>query len=314
MGMFDTPSGTSPVDLDFEKQGNEVQGADNAQGDAQQQAQAEGQAQAQAQQAQDGQVAPEQGNAEEQLILGKYKSVDDLVKAHEALQKRLGDMRNELGNLRKASQSRQQPQVQQGQQNTEQPQGWTEQQWQQFDQHMEQAYRQNGWKAVWDLVVDAVQQAVNPIYGHFQSQEQASVREQIIDSELSLLLDAVDESGQPVFPDATALQEQIDDFLERHPNFLNLLAQQGFQRAQGQLNEGHLGALEILYNAVKAEAATAIGKQAFNNGLQQGTQQAMAKMGAAIPKAGAKQQNTAASQEEQVINEIFAHKKGGFFG
>ena len=48
--------------------------------------------------------APEKGDA---LILGKYKSVDDLVKAHEALQKRLGDMRNELGNLRRQQQPQQ---------------------------------------------------------------------------------------------------------------------------------------------------------------------------------------------------------------
>lgn len=310
MGMFDTPEGTSPVDLDFEKQGNEGQGADNAQPDAQAQGQT-GEAQA----TPEGQPAPEQGNADEKPILGKYKTVDELTKAHEALQKRLGEMRNELGNLRKApQQGAQQPQNDQGQQNTEQPRQWTDQNWQQYDQHMEQQFKQHGWKAVWDMVVDAVHQGVNPIYGHFQGQEQASAKEQAIDSELGLLLDAADENGQPLFPDAENLKEQIDSFLERHPYFLDLLAQQGTQRKSGQMDPNNPGALEILYNAVKAEAATAIGKQAFNNGLQQGTQQAMAKMGAAIPKAGAKQQNAGASPEEQLVNEIFAHKKGGFFG
>ena len=37
----------------------------------------------------------------EELILGKFKSVEDLVKAYEELQKRQGQSSEELGNLRK---------------------------------------------------------------------------------------------------------------------------------------------------------------------------------------------------------------------
>lgn len=314
MGMFDNPE-TSPVEAAIKEQtGQGAEGADNTAVNTQGTEGRQPDAQAGQTQTTEGQAqAPEQGQPEN-LILGKFKSVDDLTKAFQESEKRLGQMKNEVGQLRKASQSQQQPQNDQGQQNTEKPQQWTDDNWRQFDQHMEQQYKERGWRAVWDMVVDAVHQGVNPIYGHFQGQEQASAKDQAIDSELGLLLDAADETGQPLFPDAENLKEQIDSFLERHPYFLDLLAQQGMQRAQGQIDPNHPGALEILYNAVKAEAATAIGKQAFNNGLQQGTQQAMAKMGAAIPKAGAKQQNTGASPEEQLVNEIFAHKKGGFFG
>lgn len=301
------PAPVTPEDFEFGKKGetgNAANGAETPETSADvkpEEPTTEAQTTAKA----DGQ-APEKGDA---LILGKYKSVDELVKAHEALQKRLGDMRNELGNLR-----RQQPQQAQSANEAQQAvEGqWTDEQWKAFDMHMNEQYQKHGWRAIWELAVDAARQAVTPLQEVINSQQLTNEQSMAIDSELSLL-NTVDEDGNPIFPDAGELATDIENFLDKHPYFNDLLFNQYQNRKEGKLGEFDMGVLEVLYKAVKAEKVESLGRQAYSQGLQQGMNQARAKTGAQIQKPGAKNTNTEPSPEEQIINEIFAHKRGGFF-
>ncbi len=301
MSMFDTPGTVpSPVDLDFEKKetGNEVQGADNTQQPTPDQTD----------QQPDGQQPPEQDTGE--LLLGKYKTVEDLSKAHEALQKRLGDMRNELGNLRKQNV---QTQPQEQSQSLEQEGEWTPEQWQQYGQQFYQDFTMNPGKAVFDLMQDVINQAVGPLYELLQGQQMTTAQDNAVNDELDLLATITDENGQPLFPGGGELLGQIENLLQQQPYLRDMLANQGIQRANGQIDPSHMGVLEVLYKAAQAEAATTLGKQAYSQGLNQGRQQAHVKSGAALPKIGAKNQNTQLTPEETIVGEIFAHKKGGFF-
>ncbi len=253
-----------------------------------------------------GQQSGLQGDAEEKTY-GKFTSLEALLKGYREIEKKAGRLGNELGQLRNAKeQAVQQPQA-------NETAKWDDNTWKQFDQHMEAQYQQRGWRAVWEMVADAVNQGVNPINERFQGQEAAEARNASIENEVELLFTAVDEDGSRLFPDAESLVEQMDTFLERHPYFLDLIAQQGQNKALGTLDPNDPGALEILYNAVRAEAAGAVGKNAYQTGLRQGIEQVHAKYGAALPKSGAKEQKGSLSAEEQVLQEIFAHKKGGFF-
>jgi hypothetical protein len=300
--LFATSEETAPVtqeDFEFEKKeetGNAEEGAEKPETSEKAEEQTSGKAE---------KKAPEKGNA---LILGKYKTTDELIKAHEALQKRLGDMRNELGNLRK-----QQPQQEPQQAEEQQTEGqWTDEQWQDFDRHMSEQYQKHGWKAIWELAVDAARQAVTPLQEVINNQQLTSEQSRAIDSELSLL-NAVDEDGNPIFPDAEELTADIENFLDKHPYFNDLLFNQYQNRKEGKLDEYDMGVLEVLYKAVKAEKVESLGKQAYAKGLQQGAAQMQAKAGAQMQKPGAKNTNTEPSPEEQIVNDIFAHKRGGFF-
>ena len=303
--LFDTSEESAPVtqeDFEFEKQeetGNAEDGAEPPETSAEVKPEEQTSAKAEEQ-------APEEGNA---LILGKYKSQDELVKAHEALQKRLGDMRNELGNLRK-QQPQQAQSVNEAQQAAEGQ--WTDEQWKDFDKHMSEQYQKNGWRAIWELAVDAARQAVTPLQEVINSQQLTNEQSIAIDSELSLLT-AVDDDGKPIFPDAEELTADIENFLDKHPYFNDLLFNQYQNRKEGKLGELDTGVLEVLYKAVKAERVESLGKQAYSQGLQQGARQTRAKTGAQIQKPGAKNTNTEPSPEEQIVNDIFAHKRGGFF-
>lgn len=322
MGMFDN-SPASP-DLDFEKQmqeGQEGQGADGQQqqqgSEGQQGQQLDGQ---QSQQQQNAQQPPEgqQGQGQEQLILGKFKSQDDLVKAYQAAEKRLGQMRNEMGQLRVQPQQQsqqQQVQGQQGQQSQQQEQEvqWTPEQWQAFNQHFNQEFTKNPGQAIWQLVNDAVSQVVNPLYQTVQGQQQQQMRSTMVNTEMDLLLTALDEQGQPLYPDALNYSNEIADYLSKHPYLEDMLFQQAQARQAGQIDEKSMGVLEVIYRAAKSEAAESMAKTAFQNGIQQGTMQRQAKNTAQIQQPVAKQQNNTGSPEEQIVNEIFAHKKGGFF-
>ena len=296
--LFDTSEDVTPAtheDFEFEKKeeaGNVTEGAETKTDETETKAEEQ---------------APDKGNAE--LILGKYKTTEELAKAHEALQKRLGELRNELGNLRK-----QQPQqVQETKHETKtEDGGWTDSQWQNFNNYMNEQYQQQGWKAVWELAVDAARQAVTPLQEVVNSQQLSSEQSKAVNSELSLL-NMVDDDGNPLFPDAEAMMDDIEEFLGKHTYFNDLLFNQYKERKAGKLGEYDMGVLEVLYKAVKAEKVENLGKQAYNNGLQQGIQQARAKTGAQIQKPGTKQTNTEPTPEEQIVNEIFAHKKGGFF-
>lgn len=304
MGMFDTP-GTSP-DLDFENQdGYGVEGADNQSGDDNENRNPELE---QAGSEQPGDQPPEDGNGD--LILGKYKTQEEFQRAHEALLTRLGQMRNELGQLRQLSTAGQM----QPQQQANEPSQWTDEQWRQFDRQFQQEFIKNPGRAVFNLVTGVINQVVNPIQEAIMSQVQSQEQEAAIINELGMMLNAIDESGQLLFPGVEEMAPQIDNYLERHPYLLDLIANQGMARTQGQIDDTTMGVLEVIYNAVKAEAAVNAGKQAYQNGLQQGQKSAQIKNQARLPSAGAKQRSGEVSPEEQIVNEIFAHKKGGFFG
>jgi hypothetical protein len=45
-------------------------------------------------------------------------------------------------------------------------------------------------------------------------------------------LTATDETGQPLFPGCEEMAEQIDEYLEKYPQFLEGIAQQGMRRSQ----------------------------------------------------------------------------------
>ncbi|MBT9169577.1 MAG: hypothetical protein DDT19_02939 [Syntrophomonadaceae bacterium] len=292
MRMFDNPA-ESPVEIAIKEQtGQDVTGAETKV----------------EVQTSDTETDQQPEKAGQELILGKFKTMDDVLKAYQELEKRAGRLSNEVGQLRKN-----QPQVEQPQPVKEQkePRVWDEANWKQFDQHMDEQYAKHGWKAVWEMVNDAVRQGIGPLNERFQSQAEATAKEQAFNAEIEYMLTAVDEEGQPLFPEAEGLADQMDRFLARHPYFHDLLVRQGEQRMQGKLDSP--GALEILYDAVKAESAIQASKDAYKTGRQQGSQQILNKMGAALPRAGAKQQTKTVSPEEQVINEIFAHKKGSTF-
>lgn len=301
--MFDTSEETAPVTeefFDFEGTGNAAEGAETQEPEEQQQAE-------------DGNQAPEnKGDAKEELILGKYKTTEDLAKAHESLQKRLGDMRNELGHLRKQAQ----PQEQEGQQQDGQQQlsdsGWDDKQWDDFDRHMSEQYSKRGWRAIWDLAVDAARQTVTPLQDVINSEQLTKAQTEAIDSELSIL-NAVDEEGNAIFPDAGELIHDMEAFLDSHPYFIDLLVNQHQSRRAGKMPDTDTGVLEVLYKAVKADKVEGLGKQAYAKGVQQGAAQTQAKVGAGLQKPGTKQTNTELSPEEQIVNDIFAHKRGGFF-
>jgi hypothetical protein len=305
MGMFDDTPATP--DLDFESQGG--YGTDGA-GD-QDNPDVEGDRNPDLDQAGDqdqpeGNEPPEDGNG---LILGKYKTQEDLARAHEALQKRLGDMRNELGQLRQQQPTGQQPKPQQD----DAPQ-WTEEQWKQFDQQFQRDFVRNPGRAVFNLVNGVLEQAVNPIQETIMSQFETQQRESAIVSELGMMVSAINDAGELLFPGVEDLAAQIDGFLEQNPYLLDVIAQQGMARAQGQLDESAMGVLEVIYKAVQAENALNAGKQAYQNGLQQGQKSVQAKGQARLPNAGAKKTGGAKTPEDQIVAEIFAHRKGGYFG
>ena len=312
MGMFDNSSAASP-DPGLESQaGQEGQGAGSQQAGAQaaegrQPGEQAGQPQPQGQ---EGQAAPAEGQTEA-LIMGKFKTQDDLIKALQESEKRLGQMKNEIGQLRKSTPQAQPQAQQQGQQAPEQNQPFD---WNGFEDTFAKQWNASPGRTVFSMVQHIVQQMVNPIQQEFTSQKEATARGQAIEGELSILLTAKDESGNLLFPDAKELQGQVDGFLERHPYFLDLLAEQGKRRNKGQHEEGYLGALEVLYKAVKSDAATALSKTAYTKGLEQGANNTLGKLGAGIPKPGAKQNTETASPEKEILDGIFTHKKGGFFG
>ncbi|KJS23142.1 MAG: hypothetical protein VR72_02965 [Clostridiaceae bacterium BRH_c20a] len=320
MGMFEN-SAASP-DLDFERQmqeGQEGQGADNQQQqgtEGQQGQQLDGQ---QGQQQNNAQEPPEgqQGEGQEQLILGKFKSQDDLVKAYQAAEKRMGQMRNEMGQLRSQPQHAQQQQTQgqQGQQAQQQDQEiqWTPEQWQAFNQNFQQEFTKNPGQAIWQMVNDAITQVVNPLYQTVQGQQQQQMKSMMVNNEMDLLLTALNEQGQPLYPDALNYSNEIADYMAKHPYLEDMLFQQAQTRQAGQIDEKNMGVLEVIYRAAKSEAAESMAKTAFQNGVQQGTMQRQVKNTAQMQQPGARQQNNTSSPEEQILNEIFAHKKGGFF-
>lgn len=306
MGMFDDTPGTSP-DLDFENQeGYGVEGADDQKPPAVDGDRNPDLDQAGEQDQPEGNEPPEDGNG---LILGKYKTQEDLARAHEALQKRLGDMRNELGQLRQQQPTGQQVKPQQD----DGPQ-WTEEQWKQFDQQFQRDFVRNPGRAVFNLVNGVLEQAVNPIQETIMSQFETQQRESAIVSELGMMVSAINEAGELLFPGVEDLAAQIDGFLEQNPYLLDVIAQQGMARAQGQLDESAMGVLEVIYKAVQAENALNAGKQAYQNGLQQGQKSVQAKGQARLPNAGAKKTGGAKTPEDQIVAEIFAHRKGGYFG
>jgi hypothetical protein len=301
MGLFDNP-GTSPEEEFTDDTGQEVEGAETQEGEQ------EGNRQPGEQAGNEGEGNQQQ---EEQLILGKFKSQEDLARAYQEAQSRLGQMGNELGQLRQQVQL-QQPQQQQEPQQEEAE--WTEEDWQNYDNQFMQEFAQNPGQTVYGLVTDLMEQYLAPIYEHFQAQEQEQVASQAIENELSLLLTATDETGQPLFPGCEEMAEQIDEYLEKYPQFLEGIAQQGMRRSQGQMQNGDYGLLDVLYRAVKAGTTEALGQQAYQTGLQQGAQQAQMKTKAGLPKAGAKNANPNPTPEEEVINGIMSFKKGGMFG
>lgn len=293
MGLFDNPEQPSPEE-EFTDTGQEVEGAETQEGEQ------EGNRQP-------GEQAGTEGDQqqEEQLILGKFKSQEDLARAYQEAQQRMGQMGNELGQLRQQVQPQQQQQEQ-----AEQEDDWTEEDWQNYDNQFMQEFAQNPGQTVYGLVTDLMEQYLSPIYDHFQAQE----HEQAIENELSLLLTATDETGQPLFPGCEEMADQIDEYLEKYPQFLEGIAQQGMRRSSGEIQDGDYGLLDVLYRAVKAGTTEALGQQAYQTGLQQGAQQARAKAGAGLPKAGAKNANPNPTPEEEVINGIMSFKKGGMFG
>lgn len=301
MGIFDTSGDVSPEF--FEETGNEAQGAeiqsnnvdDGRNPDLDQAGQGLDQ---------NGLNPPEQGNGE--LILGKYKSQEDLVRAHEALQKRFGDMRNEVGQLRQ--QNTNQP----DQSQQEETQQWTDEQWKQFDQEFQQEFMQNPGKAVFNLVNDVLQQAMAPLQESINGQTVNQEYENAVTGELSLMLNAINDAGQLIFPGAAEMAGEIDAFLESNPYFFDILASQANQRSQGQMDEGTMGVLDVIYKAVQADTALKAGQQAYQNGLQQGQRSAQNKNQARLPNAGAKQ-NNAVSPEDQIADEIVSVRRGGLF-
>jgi hypothetical protein len=301
MGLFDNP-GTSPEEEFTDDTGQEVEGAETQEGEQ------EGNRQPGEQAGNEGEGNQQQ---EEQLILGKFKSQEDLARAYQEAQSRLGQMGNELGQLRQQVQP-QQPQQQQEPQQEEAE--WTEEDWQNYDNQFMQEFAQNPGQTVYGLVTDLMEQYLAPIYEHFQAQEQEQVASQAIENELSLLLTATDETGQPLFPGCEEMAEQIDEYLEKYPQFLEGIAQQGMRRSSGEIQDGDYGLLDVLYRAVKAGTTEALGQQAYQTGLQQGAQQAQMKTKAGLPKAGAKNANPNPTPEEEVINGIMSFRKGGMFG
>ncbi len=293
MGLFDNPEQPSPEE-EFTDTGQEVEGAETQEGEQ------EGNRQP-------GEQAGTEGDQqqEEQLILGKFKSQEDLARAYQEAQQRMGQMGNELGQLRQQVQPQQQQQEQ-----AEQEDDWTEEDWQNYDNQFMQEFAQNPGQTVYGLVTDLMEQYLSPIYDHFQAQE----HEQAIENELSLLLTATDETGQPLFPGCEEMADQIDEYLEKYPQFLEGIAQQGMRRSSGEIQDGDYGLLDVLYRAVKAGTTEALGQQAYQTGLQQGAQQAQMKTKAGLPKAGAKNANPNPTPEEEVINGIMSFKKGGMFG
>ena len=293
MGLFDNPEQPSPEE-EFTDTGQEVEGAETQEGEQ------EGNRQP-------GEQAGTEGDQqqEEQLILGKFKSQEDLARAYQEAQQRMGQMGNELGQLRQQVQPQQQQQEQ-----AEQEDDWTEEDWQNYDNQFMQEFAQNPGQTVYGLVTYLMEQYLSPIYDHFQAQE----HEQAIENELSLLLTATDETGQPLFPGCEEMADQIDEYLEKYPQFLEGIAQQGMRRSSGEIQDGDYGLLDVLYRAVKAGTTEALGQQAYQTGLQQGAQQAQMKTKAGLPKAGAKNANPNPTPEEEVINGIMSFKKGGMFG
>ena len=293
MGLFDNPEQPSPEE-EFTDTGQEVEGAETQEGEQ------EGNRQP-------GEQAGTEGDQqqEEQLILGKFKSQEDLARAYQEAQQRMGQMGNELGQLRQQVQPQQQQQEQ-----AEQEDDWTEEDWQNYDNQFMQEFAQNPGQTVYGLVTDLMEQYLSPIYDHFQAQE----HEQAIENELSLLLTATDETGQPLFPGCEEMADQIDEYLEKYPQFLEGIAQQGMRRSSGEIQDGDYGLLDVLYRAVKAGTTEALGQQAYQTGLQQGAQQAQMKTKAGLPKAGAKNANPNPTPEEEGINGIMSFKKGGMFG
>jgi hypothetical protein len=302
MGLFDNPEQPSPEEEFTDDTGQEVEGAETQEGEQ------EGNRQPGEQAGNEGEGNQQQ---EEQLILGKFKSQEDLARAYQEAQSRLGQMGNELGQLRQQVQP-QQPQQQQEPQQEEAE--WTEEDWQNYDNQFMQEFAQNPGQTVYGLVTDLMEQYLAPIYEHFQAQEQEQVASQAIENELSLLLTATDETGQPLFPGCEEMADQIDEYLEKYPQFLEGIVQQGIRRSQGQMQNGDYGLLDVLYRAVKAGTTEALGQQAYQTGLQQGAQQAQMKTKAGLPKAGAKNANPNPTPEEEVINGIMSFKKGGMFG
>lgn len=313
MPMFDTPAESSPVNLDFE--GHE-------EGAGQEQQQAEEQQQEMQNQSLEGQQTEETPAQEEtppqedtgELILGKYKSVDELINAHEHLQKRLGEMRNELGNLRK-----QQPQfLQQAQQMVQQvahEQGWTDAQWQQFNERFYEDFNRDPGRTIVQLAQDIAQQIIakelTPLKAQIELQQQERTRSYALQSELDFMQSAKDQEGKPLFPDVDKLRPEIEAVLKENPGLADIVVQQAGARAMGRADG--FGVLELLYKTVMADTLMKYGTKAYFNGLQAGAKQAQAKTTVALPGQSAKQQQTELSPEEEILNGIFAHRKGGLF-
>ncbi|HWR54907.1 MAG TPA: hypothetical protein VN462_00245 [Negativicutes bacterium] len=246
---------------------------------------------------------PEDGNGD--LILGKYKTQEDFERAHDALERRLGQMRNELGQLRQQN-------TQQPQQQAEEP-GWNDAQWLQYDQQFRQEFTRNPGRTIFNMVNEMLQQVIGPLQESLANQGVDQQRESAVTGELGLMLSAINDSGELIFPGAEEMAAEIDGYLDRHPELMDILANQGYARSMGQLDESAMGVLEVIYQAVQSEAALKAGQQAYQNGLQQGQRSAQVKNGVRLPAGGARQQNKPLSPEDQIVADIMSVRRGGLF-
>lgn len=299
MGIFDNPP-TAPEDMtDGNLTGQAGEGAENNQ---------EGAAEVN-RQPEENQAGGEQTQQAEQLILGKFKSQDDLAKAYQEAQSRLGQLGNELGQLR------QQVQVQQPEPaEPEQPKEWTDEEWQAYDNQFMSDFAANPGRAVVNVVSQLLDQHLAPIYQRFEAQQTEQARNETIEAEFTSMVNAVGADGNPLYPDIEEMADKLDEYLEAHPELLDVVFTQGTNRAKGGVKDGDYGILDVLYRSVKASMTEQLGQQAYQNGLQQGMEQTLQKITAGLPKPGAKNTQQTLTPEDAIISEMMAFKKGDMFG
>lgn len=299
MGMFDG-LGVNPDELtddvltagtdDGKKEGEQEEPQEEEQQEQDQVEQLE-QQQVEQQNEQQGEQQEQQQGAQEALLLQQLQQ----------MQARIQELEQQL----------QQPQQQDEQQEGEE---WTEEQWQQFDDQFLQEFSQAPGRAVFNLIADMLEQYVSPLYSHLQEQNAEQQKLGVIENELIAMIQATDAKGQPLYPDIEELADDLDAYLEEHPELLDVIADQGVRRSKGEIKDGDFGILDTLYRAVKAGAAEKLGQQAYQQGLQQGVQQVQNKKKAELQKAGAINPNPAPTPEEQVINEMMSFRRHGLFG
>lgn len=310
MPMFDTLTPSSPVDLDFE---NQEQGhEDVVQAEPEQQQELVEQQEEVPNETDSPQDDAPPAEDTGELILGKYRSTAELIKAHENLQKRLGEMGRELGDLRKQTPMEQ---AQQALQQKAQDEGWTDEQWTQYNERFWDEFNRSPGKAVAQLAADIAQQIVkqevSPIAQQFEVQRAEKTRTTALQNEFALFETAFDEAGRPLYPDADKLRPAMESKLKENPMLADIVVQQAQARAKGA-DIGY-DILEMLYKSAKADTLTNLRNQAYSNGLQQGVKQAQNKTVGALPKANAKTQTSEPSPEDEIVNGIFTHRKGALF-